>query len=275
MKKLFYLIVLISQGVFAQEKISLDTIYVNEFHNVSLFFPSPVRQGIVGAPNFTFSFNEDHPQHFGLLKGTPGSESSLLVLTTDGQIYSYFLKYLAALPELNYFIPETESIGNEVPKIVVERPTEEVEDTVDVKISRDSINRINSYDKLSKYYLQNSTGNLKTKKKDKLRLTLKNMIYYGNETYMVLELQNKSTIDFELNYLNVYLTRGDRKRNASFQKVLKRPLHTYGLPEVVRKNQNRTFVYILPKFTIGENERLEVEVREKRGNRHLKLRFKD
>lgn len=274
MKKMFYLIVLISQGVFAQGKIELDTIFANDFHNVSLFFPSPVRQGIVGASNFTFSFNEDSPQHFGLLKATSGNDSSLLVVTQDGQIYSYLLKYRADIPKLHHFIARTESIGNEVPRDSVTTFTESKDALSKDEVPEETITKVSYFNNLSAYYLHNATGSLKAKRKYKLKLTVKELAYYRNETYMIFELENKSGIDFELNYLNVYLTQGSRKRNASFQKILIDPLYKHEFPEVIKDQQRRKFVYVLPKFTLGDNERVEVEVREKKGNRNLKLGFK-
>lgn len=275
MKYVLYFLALVAHGSFAQEKVSLDTIFANDFHNVSLFFQSPVRQGIVGAANFTFSFNEETPQYFGLLKAAPGNDSSLLVLTADGQIYSYYLKYREEISRLTYFISESESIGNEVPQIKNSDHAGEVKATVgERKVLKDSIARMSLYEERSAYYMHSATGNLKSKKKSKIKLSVKELKYYGHETYMIFDLENKSGIDFELNYLNVYLTSGSSKRNASFQKVLKDPIYIYGFPEVVKNGQRRRFVYVLPKFTVGENERIAVEVREKRGNRYLKLRFK-
>ena len=275
MKKIIYLLVFVSHVIVAQERISLDTIFANDIHNVSMFFPSPVRQGIVGAENFTFSYNEETPQHFGLLKATAGKESSLLVLTVDGQIYSYFLKYREELPDLNHFITAAQSIGNEVPKMKDTVPAEGDRDKMEVaRAPEDSLALRTFYKGISSLYLDHSGRNLKSKRKNKLKLSVKELAYHGKETFMVLELKNKSGIDFEVNYLNVYLTQGSRKKNASFQKNLVKPLYKFGLPEIVKDGQSRRIVYVLPKFTIGENERVEVEVREKRGNRYLNLSFK-
>ena len=275
MKKIILFISLLLSGVtFAQGEEPLDTIYANESNNTSLFFPSQIRQGITGAPNFTFGYNEDKAQYFGLLKAVPGNESNLLVLTADGQIYSYILKYQENLPRLNYFIDIGESIGNEIPQIMTSDTIPSVEEDEVFSIEEDSLAKRKIYlEKLSAFYLKNSKGNLKTRRKDGLILRVKDIIYKRNDTFIVFEIQNKSGIDFQLDYLNVYLTKGNRKRNASYQKLLKSPTYKYGAPKIIKHRQQKKFIYVLPKFTIGEDEKLEVEVREKRGSRFLKLKY--
>ncbi|GHA32999.1 hypothetical protein GCM10007103_13060 [Salinimicrobium marinum] len=275
MKKILFIVLIVSHNVFAQHNKVLDTIFANEKHNVSLFFPSQVRQGIVGATNYTFSFNEENPQYFGLLKALPGKDSSLLVLTSDGQIYSWYVKYKEHLPQLNYFVKPTASIGNEIPVLDEQNiAKEEVAIANDQKVLKDSTAKLNYFQKLSQYYLNTSTGHLKSSRKDRLKLSVKDLINYRRETYIVFELENRSEIDFEVNYLNVYLTQGNKKRNASYQKLLTNPLFKLNFPEIIRHHQKKIFVYVLPKFTVGENQRIEVEVREKRGSRYLDLKFR-
>ena len=275
MKQIILLISLLFSGViFAQDEEALDTIYANESKNVSIFFPSQIRHGITGAPNFTFGYNGDKAQYFGLLKAVPGNESNLLVLTADGQIYSYILKYQENLSRLNYFIDIGESIGNEIPQIMTSDTIPSVEEDEKFSIEEDSLAKRKIYlEKLSEFYLKNSRGNLKTRRKGGLILRVKDIIYKRNDTFIVFEIENKSEIDFQLDYLNVYLAKGNRKRNASYQKLLKSPDHKYKVPEVIKHRQEKRFVYVLPKFTIGEDEKLEVEVREKKGNRFLKLKY--
>lgn len=74
MKNIITIICFLSVLTFgsAQNDMSLDTIYSNERMTVSLFFPNPIRQGIMGSANFAFSYNRDREQYFGLLQATPG-----------------------------------------------------------------------------------------------------------------------------------------------------------------------------------------------------------
>ncbi|SDL29020.1 protein of unknown function [Salinimicrobium catena] len=253
---------------------TVDTIYVNENQNTALFFPEKVRQGIVGSENFVFSYSQEKPQYFGLLKGVRGSTSNLLVLTQDGQIYSYVLSYRAHLPYFNYFIGIEESIGNEKPlkeKVFAAL----VEDTMDVtQRGKDPKTEKNALKMRAEYHLKNSKGEIKSRKKKGLKLAVGDMNYFKDEVYLVVALENQSGITFEPDYLNVYISRGNRKRNASYQKLLLEPIYIHQFPPNIYHHQEKKFVLVFPKFTLGENEELELEVREKKGSRWLRMKFK-
>tara|TARA_R110002049_G_scaffold309137_2_gene517487 strand:+ start:7320 stop:7904 length:585 start_codon:yes stop_codon:yes gene_type:complete len=168
----------------AQNTMVMDTIYANNHKNVALFFPQPIRQGITGAENFVFTYNREKEQYFGLLQAAPGTESNLLTITRDGQVYAYILKYADKLPKLNYFIPEEKSIGNEKLEIKTQK----------------SINKsINSYrdrtayfERFSAYILKTRIEALATRRKKGLRLQLQKVVYQANEVYLVIEVTIQS-----------------------------------------------------------------------------------
>ena len=244
----------------------LDTIYANEHKNVALFFPKPIRQGITGASNFVFTYNREKQQYFGLLQAQPGTESNLLTVTNDGQVYSYILKYKKELPKLNYFVADKESIGNEIRKEIKEKPS--------VKSISEYRKRITFFEKFSNYLLKLKPENLKTKRKKGLKLRLQQMIYQGNEVYLTMEFTNNSGIDFEIDYLNVYRTNGNKKRKASYQRLEQEIIYRFKFPSMVKNNHTKRFVLTLPKFVLGDNEKLELELKELKGNRKLLMAYK-
>ncbi len=151
---------------------------------VALFFPKPIRQAIVGKDHFVFNYNKEQGQYFGLLQATPGTESNLLTITNDGQVYSYILKYAHKLPKLNYFIEQEKSIGNEKPK----EETSEIKNKV-----------VNQYDERITYmqkfseYLRNLRYNIIAKNQEnEIWLKLQNITYNAHEIYLILEIENKS-----------------------------------------------------------------------------------
>ena len=151
------LITLFTNYIVAQKP--LDTIYANDNKNVALFFSNPIRQGITGKDNFVFTYNREKQQYFGLLQAAPGTESNLLAITNNGQIYSYILKYKEQLTKLNYFIPEAKSIGNENPlglklkQIPISKPTKQSE------------NRVKYFQRFSDYLLKRTPIPMATKRK--------------------------------------------------------------------------------------------------------------
>ncbi|WP_338357090.1 DUF4138 domain-containing protein [Yeosuana marina] len=258
-----YILVLTSMSICAQK--SLDTIYANDKMNVSLFFPSPIRQGIAGADHFIFTYNRDKEQYFGLLQARPGTESNLLAVTNDGQVYSYILKYSDNLPKLNYFITEKESIGNEHYKLEVPKS---VNDTIEKTDEKETY-----FKRFSAYLLQSKLSPMATKRKKGMRLRLLNVAYNKNEVYLVMEIKNRSGIDFETDYLNISITSDNKRRKSSFQKLEQGVVYKHDLPKLILDNEVRRFVYVLPKFVLGDNEKLNLEFQEIHGNRMIKLTY--
>ena len=265
MKKcIIILLLILSKSMFAQK--TLDTIYANEKKNVALFFPNPIRHGITGADHFVFSYNREKEQYFGLLQATPGTESNLLTITSDGQVYSYILKYSNEPLKLNYSIPKNKSIWNEKPlKIKLKQVKKPIEDQV---------NRIIYFQKFCEYLLKSKHKIIASKYKKDVKLQLQKMVYNASEVYLVIEVKNNSGIDFEVNYLNVFRTNGNKKRKASFQRLQQKVIYNYKMPLMIKDKQSKRIVYVLPKFVLTNNEKLQIELQELKGSRGLILKTK-
>lgn len=267
MKTITSLLILLSCFLVSGQQIrTLDTIYANDKKNVALFFPNPIRQGITGAKHFVFTYNREKEQYFGLLQAKPGTESNLLTVTKDGKVYSYILKYSYKLPKLNYFISENESIGNEIPRKIKQKPV--------IKPINEYANRITSFQKFSEDLLNSKSERIATKRKKGIKLRLQKMTYNTSEVYLVIEVQNNSGIDFEVDYLNIYRTNGNKKRKASFQRLQQKAIYKHKIPSIIKDKQSNRFVYVLPKFVLGDNERLQIELQELKGSRNVALRTK-
>jgi len=68
------------------------TIYCNEFQNTVVISPEPIVQAVTGSEYFVFTYDKTKPDILGLLQGTPGYQSNLVLRTMDGEIYTYNLK---------------------------------------------------------------------------------------------------------------------------------------------------------------------------------------
>ena len=190
----------------------------------------------------------------------PGTESNLLTVTKSGQVYSYILKYKEKLSKLNYFISSKESIGNEQPIILKQKSF--------VK----PISRTSHFKKFSKYLLKSKYESIATKRKRGIKLQLQKMVYNASEVYMALEIKNNSEIDFEVDYLNVYRVNGNKKRKASFQRLVQKVVYQYQFPTEIKTEERKRFVYVLPKFVLGDNEKLMIELKELNGSRKVILK---
>lgn len=264
MKTYIIILLIMVCSVSIQAQKPLDTIYANDKKNVALFFPNPIRQGITGANHFVFTYNREKEQYFGLLQAQPGTESNLLAVTNDGKVYSYILKYKKVLPKFNYFIPENESIGNEKPLKIKLKPI--------LKPINEQRNRIIYFQKFSEYVLNSKPEGIASKRKKGIKLRLQKMVYNTSEVYLVIEVQNASGIDFEIDYLNIYRTNGNKKRKASYQRLQQVEIYKHKIPSIIKNKQSKRFVYVFPKFVLGDNEKLQIELQELKGSRKMILK---
>jgi len=252
--------------VTAQKTIVIDTIYANDTKNVALFFPEPIRQGITGADNFIFTYNREKEQYFGLLQAKPGKESNLLVVNRDGSIFSYIVRYKEHLSKFNYFIPMSVSIGNE-------KPT--TNDSISVATSEMGIdNRNYYYQKFSSYLLERKQNIGRIKKRNEgIILSVENIVFDNNELYFVIQIKNNSTLDYDLNFLNLSVETRQKGKRKSLQLVYQEPIFKQNLPSKIIENETVRFVYVLPKFSLSNDRRAILELNEKDGERHLELKI--
>lgn len=258
--------VMLSAFAKAQSPVILDTIYANDTKNVALFFPEPIRQGITGSENFVFTFNREKEQHLGLLQAKPGKESNLLVINKNGAIFSYIVKYKAKLSKLNYFISETSSIGNE--NRVLEN-----ESKVEV-LPKAPLSKRQYYERFCSYLLNKQQRiALKRKRNDGVILSLKNIVFDKEELYFVVEIKNNSSMDYDLNFLNLSVETRQKGKRKSLQRIYKEPLHKHRLPSKIKKGTTERLVYVMPKFSMSDERRVVLELNEKNGERDIKLKI--
>lgn len=250
----------------AQTPFSLDTIYANDQKNVALFFPEPIRQGITGSENFVFTYNRDKGQFFGLLQAKPGKESNLLVMGKNGSVFSYIVKYRKKLDRLNYFIPKSKSIGNERPIALDSTTIVKCEDTID--------NRTYYYNKFCSYLVgRKQRIGRKKKRNEGIVLSVENIVFDKEELYFVIQVENKSSLDYDLNFLKLSIETRKKGKKKSLQRLYQEPVFKYNLPVKVKENETVKLVYVLPKFSISNDRRAVLELNEKNGERNLKLRI--
>ena len=261
------LIALVSAFAKAQKQpIPLDTIYANDTKNVALFFPEPIRQGITGSDNFVFTYNREKEQYFGLLQATPGKESNLLVVNRNGSIFSYIVRYKKQLSKLNYFIPLSNSIGNEKPFVKDSVLVESSEELVD--------NSTYYYQKFCSYLLNRKQRIARIKKRNEgIILTVENIVFDKDELYFVIEIENNSTLDYDLNFLNLSIETRQKGKRKSLQRLYKEPIYKDNLPSKIKENEMARFVYVLPKFSLSDDRRAILELNEKDGERNIEMKL--
>ena len=77
-----------------------------------------------------------------------------------------------------------------------------------------------------------------------------------------------------MDYLNIYRTNGNKKRKASYQRLKHDVIYKHKMPRSIKDGTLQQFVYVLPKFVLGSNEKLMVELKELKGSRKVVLETK-
>lgn len=245
----------------------LDTIFANDSKNVALFFPAPIRQGITGAENFVFTYNREQEQNFGLLQAQPGEESNLLIISSDGAIFSYIVQYKIQLEKLNYFISEDQSIGNLRPVLEDTLPKKE---TAQKAVDEDSY-----FKRFSEFLIDRNQRIGRIKKRNSgIVLSVENIVFNKEALYFVIEIENASSLDYDLDFLKFYTQTKKQGKKKSIQKLEIEPLYIHELPVKVPEQQSRRIVVVVPKFSLAKDKQLLVELKERNGERAIALKVK-
>ena len=262
---LLFLTTFAFQSCLAQERKILDTIFANDHKNVALFFPAPIRQGITGSENFVFTYNREAEQYFGLLQAKPGKESNLLVISSNGSVFSYIVKYKDKLEQLNYFVSKLDIIGTEKP-VVSNEPEindEEIEEW----------DKTYYYNKFCSFLIDRKQKIRRLKERDQnVVLSVENIVFDKEELYFVIQIENKSSLDYDLNFLNFGIETRQKGKRISSQIIYKDPLFKYGMPQKIKGGETKKLVYVLPKFSLGDDRRVILELNEENGGRDIELK---
>lgn len=291
MKNIYLLILILGSSCFSfsQDKQSEDiVIYSTSNKNTNLFFTNSIKSAIVGNSNFTVGYSKEKNSNIAILKSVPGEESNLLVITENGNIFSFIIRHKSEIQRLNYFIKDFMAVGNESGEInsSVLEPTTQSKKTL---IQDDIVEPItvNNYEENNNSSRNDSLNNYKENSlkelnkplfynriygvKDKVYVKLKNITYVNNELYFTIILKNESTLDYDINYLNFYITSRNKKRNTTTQTIPYKYEYVENLPTRIPANETLELVYIFQKFSINENKILLVEMTEINGERSVKL----
>ena len=102
---------------------------------------------------------------------------------------------------------------------------------------------------------------------------MENIIFDKEELYFVIQVENKSSLDYDLNFLKLSVETRKKGNKKSLQRLYQEPIFKYNLPSKVKENKSVRLVYVLPKFSIGNDRRAVLELNEKNGERNLKLKI--
>lgn len=268
----------------SQAQNTQDTIFVTKDKVVNLFFPKTIKAAIKGSKYLIFKYDKEN--NFGSVLIAPGKESNLTIILNNGLIYSFIVKYKENIKKLNYFLKEKDAIN----KIAMEKGKKEKDKVIDevdkqetevMKVEQPQAKEpLSLYDGNKKEYIKRLCLNLSGKapefkrkyvKNSKIILKLKNIVFDKNELYFSFNLKNNSGIDYNINFIKVFLSTLKKKKKTGLQDLELEPELIYHLPKIIKSGDDVNFIYVFKKFTIGETKEVVFEVNEEKGERNLRM----
>ncbi|TXN37711.1 DUF4138 domain-containing protein [Flagellimonas hymeniacidonis] len=281
MRQLALILFLATAGLFAQEEPYVLEATTDK--NVFLFFPSPITKALPGNGQFRFGYNQETAEKFGVLKAvSPQGESTLHIITEDHSVYSFIVKYNKSITQFEHFFDGSEAVGN------IERKQQSPIEIMDsVPRIGNSISKVVESDYFETKETSNETGfdfakelferkpyykNIFKRQSDVV-LRLSHIAYRDDKTYICLTIENQSTLDYDINFIQFNKIAKKASRKSNYQAIEIKPIEeeTYQPFLRVGSSQIQRAVYVFDKLSIDKNKLINIELNELRGERNLKL----
>lgn len=193
-------------------------------------------------------------------------ETNLSIVTADGQLYSFLVNYTAnpAYVTLNLGAHTAAS-----PAEMTSRPA--AFPVSPIKLENNVLNE-RQMKFAGEWILEQKKMSLSMReKKNKIVFGLDGIYIKDEVIFYALSLQNKSNINFDVDFLRFYVRDKKVIKRSTTQEDEQVPLYIYNEQKILLGKHKTKEVVALPKFTIPDDKVLYVELFEKNGGRHMQL----
>jgi len=181
------------------------------------------------------------------------SETNLSIITGDGKLYSFLLRYTDNPSLLNISFAK-DSLPSNTTTLPEAENNEAQTEQVAERVAKE----------------KRMLHCLKDKAYD-IRLRLNGLYIENNVFYFQVELRNRSNIPYDIDMLRFFIKDEKKASRTASQDLELSPLYIYGDTSSVKERATNILVYALPKFTIPDKKYLLIQLMEKNGGRHLHL----
>lgn len=183
------------------------------------------------------------------------AETNLTVITADGKLYSFLLRYVPDPVALNF------SFGKR-------------------NVSEIAFGPENPNEGALRKYAQVALGKKKRLYGVKgqrygIKLRLDGLFVKGNVMYYRFKMENTSHIRYDIDQLRFFIRDGKKAKRTTYQEIEMSPLYTYKSTSAIEGQSGLTIVVALPKRTLPNQKHLAVQLMEDHGGRHLELKIKN
>lgn len=208
----------------------------------SLVFPLPVHHVDRGSGAILVEQVSDAP-HILLLKAAQAhfAETNLSVVTEDGCLYSFAVLFEESPATLNYHLPlQSEGTPASYAMMILDNPP---------------------------------VLHGPSKKSWEMKLAVSGIYVKGSALYCQITLENHGSLDYDAEFLRFVIRDQRQGKRTALQETEVQPVQVVGNYTTVKGGSRTTVVVVLPRFTIPDQKYLAIEMGEKGGGRHFRLRL--
>lgn len=181
-------------------------------------------------------------------------QSNLTVVTTDGKLYNFQICYNTEPSSLAYDFSGNGKQGSA---------------TLEEHEKADRINAL-----ASAAYHDRSRISIKESDYD-ITFSITGMFVVDDYFFYRITIANESNISYDIDQLRFFVKDQKRSKRTASQEVDITPLAYWQLPEKIPARGVKTFIAVLPKFTIPDKKNLYLQLTEKSGGRHLQIKVRN
>lgn len=240
---------------FAQDSIRVVEVTVNKA--TSITFPANILDGIKVSRDVLSQRPKGIDNVLLLTAKRPQfRETNLTVFTGDRKLYQFVLRY--ADQPADFMIEVGKAISTQAMlQLSSEMTKAELEEC-----SRKVIASPAGFPKRSS-------------SKFGMRLTLEGIYIERNVMFFHLRINNATNIAYHPQMLRLFIKDKKQSKRTASQEIQQKPINKYGTADVINGNESVDVVFAVPKFTIPDAKVLNIELMERNGGRHLRLKIKN
>ena len=235
---LTFILIIVTRFTFAQS----SSIYISTTKTTSLIFPFPVKYVDRGSKDLLVQQVKEQ-DNILLVKAATRQfpETNLTVITGEGLVYAFTVNY-----------------DDDPGTLVWQMPVQH-----EANVATYANNIIDN--PATMHGVRNASFDISAE--------LVGIYIRGGTIYYQLKLDNKSTIDYDINYLSFSIRDKKKAQRTATQQIGLSPLYIAGNVKLIKANSHEKMVFAFPKFTIPDAKFFFIQIDEKNGGRNLKLRI--
>ncbi|WP_405208493.1 DUF4138 domain-containing protein [Aquimarina sp. LLG6339-5] len=237
-----------------------DTLEVSDIKTTHLIFDQKIKYLDVGSPYFVADTTQQMVKlkHIGQeLVDVRSQVSNLTVITEDGGYYSIVLGFNRFLNNLTYRVKRTAEFADAVKtKAQKEKEESAIFESICKQLDRHSNNKIR----------------IKNGRSGDIRIRVTGIFYIKEKIGLRLELQNESTIDFDIDHI-LFRTKLRKRlsKDYLYQERVIQPINICTEDFEIIGNGRKNITLLFDKFMLNEKEKLSVDIFETNGGRSATL----